>query len=203
MGIDSESSTQIAIWERCKHALSLLSSLHLFGHPQKLGLARQASREDDIISIQVDERSTEEWRRPSLLLSLICTTYTNIHTHFHTSHIFCTSTDIIVFSLLLSMLHHHLKQSLCITTPLGQWHHCIVSAPSPPPLLHPCSFCTHWRLCEGTEVCYCSHRATLIKCFHDDSTHRLMHTTSKQTKKGSWHCIFNLLDWGQAAVKAI
>lgn len=79
-----------------------------------------------------EERRGEE-RSPSLLLLLLLLLP---HTHTHT--------DIIVFSLLLSMPHHHLKQSLCIATPLGRWHHCIVSAPTlplrlPPPLpLPPC-----------------------------------------------------------------
>lgn len=118
-------------------------SLHLFCHLQKLGLAKQVSRESDIMNIQVDECCTEDWRRLSLLLLQACHMYTNIHSRTHVQlhaqkpHIFCRSADIIAFGLWLSTLHHHLKQSLCIATPQGQWHHCIVSARSPPPSLPP------------------------------------------------------------------
>lgn len=64
--------------ERKKQKKGFLSALflqYLFSHLQKLGLVRQSSREDDIMTDQVAECCSEDRRRLSLPLLQACCTY--------------------------------------------------------------------------------------------------------------------------------
>lgn len=70
----------MSIKNKKKGFLSALFLQHLFSHLQKLGLARQASRENDIMTDQVAECCSEDRRRLSLLLLQACCTY---YLHMH------------------------------------------------------------------------------------------------------------------------
>lgn len=73
-----QTQVHMAVQREVQTRFSLCSpSLHLFCHLQKLGLARQAPWENDIINIQVDTCCTEE--SPPLATRM------QTHTHAHTT----------------------------------------------------------------------------------------------------------------------
>ena len=112
----------------------------------------KVSGENDIIKIQVDECSSPRLSPRLLQMCYMQDTHIYPVTHTNTRHAqtHTLQADIIQLALLQSTLHHYFKQSLCIATPQGRWHHCILSAPSLLPSLPlnvSAPFHTHWSLC--------------------------------------------------------